>query len=42
MLRGFLSAIGVYEIYRRWLLMQIGSKERPEIQPKEFKREKTQ
>lgn len=29
MLRGFLSAIGVYEIYKRWLRMQIGSKERP-------------
>ena len=30
MLRRLLSAIGVYKVYRRWLRMQIGSKEKPQ------------
>ena len=30
MLRGLLSALGIYKIYRRWLRMQIDSKEKPE------------
>lgn len=30
MLRSLLSAIGVYKVYRRWLQMQIESKEKPE------------
>jgi len=30
MLRGLLSALGVYKVYRRWLRMQIESKEMPE------------
>lgn len=29
MLRGLLSALGVYKVYRQWLRMQIASKEKP-------------